>query len=351
MDVCVSVIMPVYNVEKYIKRAVDSILGGSFADFEIILCDDGSTDSSGRICDELSSSDERIITIHKKNGGVSSARNAALEIARGRYVYFMDPDDYVLGDVLAENIEIAEKYGCDQVIFSFESEICDSLDKPINHVKYCHGLDGVLTYGEFKDAFLTHLQKVHQVVWNRIYRKSTIEGVRFSERIVTAEDAVFNLELVKKGFDKVFYNDKIYYSYMCRVNSLMNKFNPHRFENEMIILDTISEIVTGWGVEEGFRKYLASRYVESMLTEYSNLVMKDCPFKGDAAVDRIKACYNDKRVLEAIKIIRTKDMDHITIKITYLLSNAGMFGLAVRFRKMYTVLSQTAHKILYALKR
>ena len=170
-NVCVSIIMPVYNVEKYLKRAVNSVLSQKFSDFEIILSDDGSIDNSGRICDELAEQNRRITAIHKENGGVSSARNAALKIARGEYVYFMDPDDYLVGELLEENIGIAQKYGCDQVIFSFRSEICDSGDNVLKRVDYFHGMDGVRSYEEFKNEFLLHLTNVHQVVWNRLYRR------------------------------------------------------------------------------------------------------------------------------------------------------------------------------------
>lgn len=97
----VSVIVPVYNVFEYLRRGIDSILSQSFQDFEIILVDDGSSDGSGRVCDDYAASDNRIQVIHKKNGGVCSARNAGLDLARGEWVYFLDPDDMLLPDGLS----------------------------------------------------------------------------------------------------------------------------------------------------------------------------------------------------------------------------------------------------------
>ena len=90
-----SIIVPVYNVEKYLARCIDSILAQTFTDFELILVDDGSTDNSGEICDEYAGKDPRIIVIHKENGGVSSARNHGLDIARGEYITFVDSDDQI----------------------------------------------------------------------------------------------------------------------------------------------------------------------------------------------------------------------------------------------------------------
>ena len=108
-DTLISVIIPVYNVENYLAQSVESILKQSFENFEIILVDDGSTDSSGRICDEYVEKDERIAAIHQKNGGLSAARNSGLSEAEGKYVYFLDSDDYIANNTLETLVEIAEK--------------------------------------------------------------------------------------------------------------------------------------------------------------------------------------------------------------------------------------------------
>ncbi len=96
----ISVIVPVYNAEKTLRRCVDSILAQTFEDFELILINDGSKDQSGDICDEYAAKDSRVKTIHKTNGGVSSARNAGLRIAQGEYIAFIDSDDYIDNDYL-----------------------------------------------------------------------------------------------------------------------------------------------------------------------------------------------------------------------------------------------------------
>ena len=95
----ISVIVPIFNVENYVRKCVDSILNQTFSDIEIILVDDGSTDASGRICDEYLSKDDRIRVIHKENGGLSDARNAGLDMCTGEYIGFVDGDDYIDGDM------------------------------------------------------------------------------------------------------------------------------------------------------------------------------------------------------------------------------------------------------------
>ena len=116
-DVAVSVVIPVYNVEKYLKECVDSVLKQTYFSYEIILVDDGSTDASAKICDEYAAKDSRISVIHKPNGGLSSARNTGLQKARGAYVYFLDSDDYIVEYALEKLVEAAERDNADIVFF------------------------------------------------------------------------------------------------------------------------------------------------------------------------------------------------------------------------------------------
>ena len=117
----ISVIIPVYNVENYLRECVDSVLSQTYQNFEIILVDDGSTDSSGKICDEYASNDERICVIHQKNNGPSKTRNTGLDNATGKYIYFLDSDDYVESNTLELLISTAESNNADLVFFDARS--------------------------------------------------------------------------------------------------------------------------------------------------------------------------------------------------------------------------------------
>ena len=103
----ISVIVPVYNTEKYLNRCIDSILAQTFTDFELLLIDDGSTDCSGKICDEYAAKDSRVRVFHKENGGVSSARNMGLDNAQGEWITFVDSDDWVHEDFLKKRLALA----------------------------------------------------------------------------------------------------------------------------------------------------------------------------------------------------------------------------------------------------
>lgn len=120
----ISVIIPVYNVEEYLHECVDSVINQTYRNLEIILVDDGSTDSSGKICDEYAEKDSRVIVVHKTNSGPSKTRNNGLKIAKGEYIYFLDSDDYLDKNALETLVETARNQNADLVFFSAES-FCD----------------------------------------------------------------------------------------------------------------------------------------------------------------------------------------------------------------------------------
>ena len=345
-EVKLTVIMPVYNVGKYIKRAVDSVVNQKFQDFEIILSNDGSTDDSATVCDALAKTDSRIKVIHKENGGVSSARNAAIDIASGKYVYFMDPDDYVVGEIFEDNIKLAEKYSCSQIVFGFYNVFCDAkTDKEIRKITYKHHIHGHYSYDEFKHIYKTHRRNVNQVVWNRIYRRDFIGDTRFKQNLNTAEDAIFNLDLTAKGFDSIYYNDECYYVYLCRQNSLMNKYNPKRFDNELLINDAVNDLVRGWGMENEFSHYLNCKYAESVLNEYGNMSMHDSHLKFREIIAIMKEHCSNKNVITAFGALSKNDFDSIGLKILFLLTKKGMYSLGLVFKMSLTSVSIFVHKL------
>ena len=125
MNPTVSIIVPVYNAEKTLKRCVDSILGQEYEDLELILVDDGSTDGSGPLCDAFGNQDSRVRVLHKENGGVSDSRNMGLKLARGKWLQFADSDDWVTADATRLMVRKAEADSCDMVVADFYRVIGD----------------------------------------------------------------------------------------------------------------------------------------------------------------------------------------------------------------------------------
>ena len=216
----VSIIVPVYNAEQYLRRCVDSILNQEYTDFEVFLVNDGSTDSSGDICEEYGNKDTRVIVIQKENTGVSDSRNLALDRARGKYLQFLDSDDWITPDATRLFVRAAEEYGCDMVISDFYRVVGERLS-PKGDIEE----EGVLTQEEFAAHMMENPADFYYgVLWNKLYRRDLVEehSLRMDTNINWCEDFLFNLEYIR--YAKVFYalHAPIYY-YVKRTGSLASQ--------------------------------------------------------------------------------------------------------------------------------
>ena len=220
MNPTVSIIVPVYNAEKFIKRCVDSILNQEYTDFELLLIDDGSKDLSGAICDEYVKNDARVRVIHKENSGVSDTRNVGISEAKGIYLQFLDSDDWITPDATRLFVRAAEENQCDLVIADFYRVIGERLAQKGDIEE-----DGVLT----KEEFASHMMEnpadfYYGVLWNKFYRRQIIEehNLRMDTKISWCEDFMFNLEYIRHA--EVFYalHAPIYY-YVKTKGSLVSQ--------------------------------------------------------------------------------------------------------------------------------
>lgn len=193
----VSVIIPVYNVENYLRRCVDSVIKQTLSDIEIILVDDGSPDSCPTICDELRRKDSRIIVIHKENGGLSSTRNAGMKIATGKYIGFVDSDDDINPKMYEKMVYIAEKYNVDFVMSDYLR-----IENKERHIKKSLDIDGGY-YDKSKiiNDIFPNLIMSESVdygpllsVWNCLYRKEFLQknNLCFDEGVRWSEDNIFS---------------------------------------------------------------------------------------------------------------------------------------------------------------
>ena len=191
----ISVIVPVYNVELYINRCVNSILNQSFTDFEMILVDDGSPDNCGAICDEYAEKDNRTVVIHKENGGLSSARNAGLDVAAGEYILFVDSDDYLESDLLETLVQnIVDHFTVVSFGYSFEDEKEKVITEYLDHISNTV-LDNKKVLLKLMCNELTDY-RLSWCAWSKLYSRFVIEkyNIRFADnRKIYAEDLYFNL--------------------------------------------------------------------------------------------------------------------------------------------------------------
>lgn len=228
-----SIIVPIYNIEKYIEKCIDSVLAQSFSDFELILVDDGSTDRCPQICDEYAKKDARVKVIHKKNGGPSEARNAGLEIATGEYCWFVDGDDCISKEALeslsffsdekADIIKIGlvsykenEKAGFEKV------EIEKKAVKGLTHKEICKMMNKACTERQLPFA------------WRYVFRTDFLreQKIVFNNKLSYGEDSIFNIQALLLA-EKVFFVDICIYGYCDRTDSL-SKIQEKRFNNNTI---------------------------------------------------------------------------------------------------------------------
>ena len=221
----ISVIIPVYKVEKYLTKCLDSILAQTYTNFEAFLVDDGSTDNCPNICDEYAQKDKRFKVIHKKNGGLSSARNAALDIMTGKYVTFVDSDDWVEPTYLECLYKAIKEYDCDV-------SICSDTFWDEDGKTYYRGMESVSSFFEKKDCYsLFYKQRLVRVTaWGKLFTSQMFEKTRFPNG-VNFEDAYILPELlanVKVGINVI---DKQLYNYLAyRQGSISTAANERAFE-------------------------------------------------------------------------------------------------------------------------
>ena len=223
----VSIIVPVYKAEKYLRRCVDSILAQTFRDWECILVDDGSPDGSGAICDDYAAKDPRITVIHKENGGVSSARNMALDKILGKWLTFVDSDDCLYPNALQRWVDVAEKNNLDLIQCHFNREYKEG--------QVVNDETEVLSAPQYADAenYLT-------CVWGTLFTTSIVKehSLRFDENVRLGEDQIFLLNYMQYCSRIQRIGDVLYF-YRDNDQSAVNNSNP---EYEMASVSAFKEL-------------------------------------------------------------------------------------------------------------
>lgn len=212
----VSIIVPVYNVEKYINRCIDSILAQTFTDWECILVDDGSPDKSGEICDEYASRDSRIQVIHKQNGGVSSARNIGIKRATSEWITFVDSDDYLYEDSLFKMVELTKQYDADLYCFG----ICiTTKDKQMQHKQH-HETSYTIEGSYLIKKMLLYTTNCGP--YSKLFRNKRLRNFCFDESVKIGEDLILNLQYLSQLNTPIVCSNLCAYNYYTNPSSAMH---------------------------------------------------------------------------------------------------------------------------------
>lgn len=316
MNPLISIIVPVYNGDKYLSRCVDSILSQTFQDFELLLVDDGSKDISSDICDNYAAKDQRIKVFHKKNGGVSSARNIGLNYAKGEWIAFIDADDYVKESYLANLWEHSQKQ-VDLVISYAEIHSGDGINKESYPSKFVDDTN-------FYSIFIENDMNWHTSPWSKLYKRSIIEEhhLRFCEGMHIGEDAVFL-------YSYMLYSNKIYISpdtdycyFACNPGSLTKRVNS--LASETLAYNQINAIVESLIFQKSIKDSIALKKLYWLIASYQRRILN--------------ALYHNKiQKQERLSILKNTDWNYY---IKHIYSNSLkekmlITLLKVRFYKLY----------------
>lgn len=219
----ISVIIPVYNVEKYLRKGLDSVLAQTYKNMEIILVDDGSTDKSSQICDEYKEKDKRVTVIHKSNGGLSDARNAGTKIASGKYITYIDSDDIIAMDYIEYLYSLIIKYKCRMSLCTHTVLFEDG-----RKIEYGDGTEEVLSSEQCLDRMLYH-EVIDTSAWGKLYETKLAKNILYPkgklfEDIGTTYLFFINAKKIACGYQSKYF-------YIQRKNSIVSgKFNPHKLD-------------------------------------------------------------------------------------------------------------------------
>ena len=273
MNAKISVIIPVYKVEPYLRQCLDSVVNQTYKNLEIILIDDGSPDNCGKICDEYAERDERIVVIHKKNGGLSAARNDRLKLAAGQWISFVDPDDWCELDMYEKSIAKAIETSADMIIFSpyqnsrhkeerihaFSTDFVTEDPKMISQLQL-----------SALNVYYTPLSQDHRwgqgFPWDRLYKSSVIKdnNLTFSESVRANEDVIFNI-LAFQYVKKVAFFDLALYHWRMNPASIGHKYTPDRVEVDREVYQVMEDIGKTYGLSEEYFQAVYLRTVNNIL--------------------------------------------------------------------------------------
>ena len=257
----ISIIVPIFNVEKYIEQCLESIIKQTYDNMEIILVDDGSTDSSGYIADRWANADSRVMVIHKKNGGRSSARNAGLEAATSPWIFFLDSDDWLDLDAVEYILNKLSEKDIDIVLFDFYFEYPEFKKQQILELPIME--NKIFKLNDIRKNVLPYYVEGNNLnsTCNRIYRRSFLlcKHLKFDETVKRGEDEVFNLYAFKNAEKMLYIKRAIYHYRRTSSVSITNTLSNDYLEYIVDRYNLIKNEVENWELPEHNREQLLKK--------------------------------------------------------------------------------------------
>lgn len=324
----VSIIIPFYNAEKFIDTTIESILNQSYENLEVLLINDGSTDSSKAVASKYIASDNRIKVYDKENGGPSAARNYGLEKVTGDYIMFIDSDDYVEPNMVKIMVNLMQDDSqmgmCGYNIIRDKKIITKRVPKPC----WCSQNELFENYGIlFEQAFIQYL-------WNKIYVVELIKenNIRFDESIRLGEDIIFNLEYLR-NVGHISIIDKALYSYIkYNDESITKKYNPNLYKTWNHIFTKIKNVLSEFNAYNINLTTIEDLYLKRLVACVNNLFLKNAPKEKAVIIREMEIIAKDDELLQSHKL---NNSNNIKNKIILWLLKRNMYEVIYHGAKFY----------------
>ncbi len=298
----ISVIMPVYKVEKFVAKTIESVLNQSFKDFEFFAVDDGSPDKSGEICDEYARKDSRIIVIHKENGGAPEARNVAIERATGKYMYFIDSDDWIEPEMLQTMYDLAENNHAQLVVTGF----CMEYFKNGEYIEYKTKVEDKIfsTQEEFrKNAYKYLNNSLLSLPWNKLYLSEIIKNNNIRFPNTKWDDHHFNMDYLMDVQKVVISSICMYHWYRSRKGSetMINYSDLNMYNKRLEHYQHIQKLYSHWNINDEKSIDAISTYYAGRVFQCIQELADNKQIKYKEKRDRVKKILNAEETKHSLK--------------------------------------------------
>lgn len=312
----ISIVIPIYNVEKYLKRCLDSIESQTYNNIEIILVNDGSKDNSLNICKEYQKKDKRIKIIDKVNEGVSVARNAGLEASSGQFIGFVDPDDWIEPNMYESMYRTINDYNCNIAFCNYSKDKkISNLSKTFKFKKNVLGkldiIDNLMSNMIGIEDIIPKYYNVMGCVWRCLYKKEFIDKykIRFKPGITIMEDLVFTIEALIYC-DKVCIDHNVLYHYMQNKSSSLHAYNQKMWLDQIMVHEILENMLKEADLDEYMRNRLDSRYIAMAACSIGNEVYKSNE-KMKKKMELVKYIINDEKLKEVLERARNYNIQNL----------------------------------------
>lgn len=336
-SVMISVIVPVYNIENYLRKSIDSILNQTFVDFELFLVDDGSSDSTGDICDEYETKDNRIKVIHQKNSGAFAARNVAIDMAIGKYVCFFDGDDYVDENMLYDLYNLAEEYSANLVVSGFyiETYYDDINFVTLNYIPRAeHNIEFYKNKNDFrKNAYMNFDINMFYPPWNKMYSLKYLKDNNIKFPNTYRDDFPFVVDVIK-DIDRVVFTKKQYYHFIRkRADSETQKYVEKLYDKREEEHKNMISLYRYWNLidDKNSREMIARRYIDRVIECTTNLYNKQCTYTKIEKKQIIKKYLDNENLAISLKFAKPKKLYSKIMYIPIRLRSVNLTMLMSRF--------------------